>query len=283
MAMCELPLKLYKISRFFFVIIIIIQGFLLSKYVVDHQNSKHYYGCAGVFIFVSLFTWFGALCFNKLKNLLGIVWFFYMVALVVMIGWIYGGILIEHNKLREEIKTSGFCNDTCTNNTLNSDDDNSFFNSKSLKLTLCFTPGEMLLLLTSVEDQDGILEHLYLTTVMDLFDGIEMLEVLHEDVCNIISQSWEITVLGAASLYFLFSFLDLQQVKFTENAEHKGRKKTSVVKIVSQIILNLTFLIIRLVLWLHFDFDSAIFTAKNIIGLVIAVVPVLKHFTIITY
>jgi hypothetical protein len=62
-------------------------------------------------------------------------------------------------------------------------------------------------------------------------------------------------------------------VKFDEDDddEAKERKKTAVVNICFQIILNLAFLAIRLVLWFYYDFDSAIFLAKNFISLVIAI------------
>ncbi len=276
----KLPLKLFKISRVFFVIIIIIQGFLLSKYLVDHEGSEGYFGLAAVFIFLSLVVWVVSLCTGKLKNRLGIVWFFYMVALVMMIGWIFGDILIGHNKLREEMVTSNLCNVSAKNATKSNSD--TFFDSKFLKITLCFTPGEMLLLLTSVADQSGTFELIYLTTVMDLFDGIEMLEVLHEDVHNKIPQELEFAVLVAALLFFLLSSFEVYQVKFDEDDEPKPRKKTTVANTVFQIILNLLFLILRLVLWFGYNFDSAIFIAKNVIGLGIALVPVLEICGIIT-
>ena len=280
--MAVFPLKLYKISRVFFVIIIITQGFLLSKYVVDHEG-KAFFGLAGMFIFLSLFIYFGMLCVHgELKNRLGIVWFFYMIALVTMICWIFGDILIDHNKLRQEMVTSTLCNNSATKDVTNSSHSDSFFDSKFLKITLCFTPGEMLLLLTSVADESGAFELIYLTTVMDLFDGIEMLEVLNQDVCNEIPKELEFIVLGAVSLFFLLSSFEVHQVKFDEDDDPKSRKKTTLANIISQIILNLTFLTIRLLLWFYYDFDSAIFIAKNVIGLAFALVPVMEKFNIIT-
>jgi hypothetical protein len=283
--MAVFPVKLYKISRVVFVIIIIIQGFVLSKYVVDHENCKHeYLGLAAMFIVVSLLAWVVAVCTDKLKNSLGIVWLSYMVALVIMIGWIFGEIVIDNKKLTEEILTSNSCNNSAENAT-NSDHSDSFFDSKFLKITLCFTPGEMLLLLTSVTDESGTLELLYLTTVMDLFDGVEMLEVLQEDVCNKIPEELKYAILVAASLFFLLSSFEVHKVKFKDNGESKERKKTAKSNILFQIILNLLFLIIRLVLWFGYDFDSAVFIAKNVIGFVIALVPVLESQTcgIISY
>ena len=204
-----------------------------------------------------------------------------MVALVAMICWIYGGILIDNNKLRE-VTTDNLCNNTSGKNGTSFKSSDTFFDSNFLKITLCFTPGAMLLLLTSVSGGNEAFELLYLTTVLDLFDGVEMLEVLHEDVCNTVPMGWKITVLAAASLYFLLSFLEIQQVKFDSSDQPKERKKTKLCNTVSQIILNLGFLVIRLVLWFKYDFYSAIFIAKNVISLVIALVPVLESARIIT-
>ena len=286
--MALFPLKLYNVSKVFFAGIIIIQGFLLSKYLVDHYDNHGYFASAAVFIFLSLFLWIAVLWVDddkvKLENSLGIIWLFYMVALVAMIWWIYGGILLGHGELREEIAVGNLCNNTFAKNgtSFMSKHSHTFFDSKFLKITLCFTPGAMLLLLTSVSGHSEVFELLYLTTVLDLFDGVEMLEVLHADVCNTVPMGWNITVIAASTLYFLLSFLEIQQVKFDDNEEAKERKKTKVCNIVSQIILNLCFLVIRLVLWFGYGFYTAIFISKNVISLVIALVPVLESARIIT-
>ncbi|XP_028409921.1 uncharacterized protein LOC114532580 [Dendronephthya gigantea] len=282
------PLKLYKISRFFFFVIIVVQGFLLSKYLVDHEQSENLFGVAVGFIVISLFSWVGALSYGGLKKRLGLVWLFYILALVTMMGWIYGLVLIDHNKLREEeIYTSSICNDSAKSS-MYSNHSESFFDSKFLKITLCLTPGEMVLLLTSVTDKSGALEFLHLTTVLDLFDGIEMIEVLHEDVCDKIPEGWEVAVLIAALLFFLFSPFEISQIKFVKNEsnenedEPKPCKKTMKVNTVCQIVLNFAFLVIRLVLWLKYDFDSAVFIAKNFISLAIALVSVFEKLGFIT-
>ena len=257
------------ISRFFFGLFLLAQPILLSTFVVKHENAFGYFGLAGL-LFIPLVYWIVILCCGSLKCRLSAVWFWYSFALVILMGVIFGRSVIKHNKLREHEIASCLCASKVTNATTTED---SFFDSKFLKITLCFTPGLMLLLLTSVTDDSGILEQLYFTTVMDLFDGIEMIEVLHEDVCDKIPVGWEIAVLIAALLFFLTSFLELHQVKFDEddNDEAKERKTTAEVNLGFQIVLNLAFLVIRLVLWFRYDFDSAIFLAKNVISLVIAI------------
>ncbi len=270
MACCSV--KLYIISRFFFFVFLVAQPALLSKFVVDHENEDGFFGLAALVV-IPLFCWIGTLYRGELKYRLSLVWFLYSCVLVIMMGVIFGRAVIEDNKLREqEIATC-----LCTPNANNTTTGHSFFDSKFLKITLSFTPGLMLLLLTSVTDESGILKQLYLTTVMDLFDGIEMIEVLHEDVCDKIPMGWEIAVLVAALLFFLFSFLEVHQVKFEKpNDAGKFRKKTAILNTCIQIILNLAFLVIRSVLWLHYDFDSGIFLAKSVISLAITLVDVLE-------
>ena len=280
------------ISRVFFLVLLVVQAFLLSKFVADHENAYGYFGLAGFLI--PLLFWCGTLYYDGLKYRLGAVWLLYSCILVIMIGVIFGRAVIEDDKLREHEIATCLCTPNFNNATTTED---SFFDSKFLKITLCFTPGLMLLLLTSVKDEDEILKQLYLTTVMDLFDGIEMVEVLHEDVCDKIPMGWEIAVLIAALLFFLTSALELHQVKFTNpakisNPEKKKAKKTKsesqnaqkqpyrkrVVKVnvFFQVLLNLAFFVIRAVLWFRYDFNSAVFLAKNVISLVVVLVDILE-------
>ena len=257
---------------------------LLSKFVADHDSNDDFYGLAAMFL-IPLFYWAGTLYFEGLKYRLASVWFSYSFVLVIMMGVIFGRAVIEDNKLREHEIATCLCNVT------NITESQSFFDSKFLKITLCFTPGIMLLLLTSVTDETETLKQLYFTSVMDLFDGVEMIEVLHEDICDKIPMGWEIAVLVAALLFFLSSFLEIYQVKFndvdqSEKAEQQDEakkqdkvkfcKKRAMVNTCFQIVLNPTFLVIRAVLWLHYDFDSAVFLAKNLIAIVIALVDVLE-------
>ena len=282
--MALFPLKLYIISRVLFFVLLVVQPILLSKFVADHENDDRFYGLAALFV-IPLLVWAWTLYHDGLKYRLATVWFLYSCVLVIMMGVIFGQAVIEDNKLREQENATCLCD--ATNTTTKS---HSFFDSKFLKITLCFTPGIMLLLLTSVTDDSETLKQLYFTSVLDLFDGVEMIEVLHEDVCDKIPEGWEIAVLVAALLFFLSSFLEVYQVKFTKPSDaHKSKSKNArkrdKVKICKkratrntcfQVVLNLAFLIIRAVLLFHYEFDSAVFLAKNFIAIIIALVGILE-------
>jgi hypothetical protein len=279
-------MELYMVSRGFFLAFLVSQHVLLSKFVADHEDELGFYGLVAMLL-ITVGFWIEILRRDTLKERLSAVWLVYSCMLVIMIGVIFGRAVIEDNKLREqEIATC-----LCTPNVNNTTTDHSFFDSGFLKITLFFTPGLMLLLLTSVTDETGTLKQLQLIIVMDLFDGIEMIKVLHEDVCDKIPMVWEIAVLVAALLFFLFSALEVHQVKFekpNDAGKSKGKvqktkaqkvwicKKTAMVTTGFQIFMNLAFLVIRSVLWLHYDFDSALFLAKNVISLVMVLVDVIE-------
>ena len=266
-----------NLSRIFFALLLGLQFGLLSQFVVNHEN-KGFYGIITLSL-IPLVYWAVRLRKRDLKYKLGYVWLAYSIILVIMMGIIFGGAVIEDNKLREKEIATCLCKPH--NGTI---DSHSFFDSKFLKITLCLTPGLMLLLLTSVIDDSGELEKVYFTAVLDLFDGVEMIEVLHEDVCDKIPMGWEIAVLVAALLFFLLSFLEIHQVKFrqqtdgsnTQEPQPSFRKKTAIATTAFQMILNLAFLIIRLVLWFDYDFGAAVFLAKNMISFLILVVGVIE-------
>ena len=127
--------KLYKISRVLFFALLVAQPILLSKFVADHNSNDDFYALATMFL-IPLFYWAGTLYFEGLKYRLASVWFSYSIVFVIMMGVIFGRAVIEDNKLREHEIATCLCN--VTNITTESQ---SFFDSKFLKITLCFTPG----------------------------------------------------------------------------------------------------------------------------------------------
>ena len=62
----------------------------------------------------------------------------------------------------------------------------------------------MLLLLNSVTDEAEVLTDLYFTAILDLFDGMEMLEVSPEDQAEIseVKLVMEISILVLVCLFF---------------------------------------------------------------------------------
>ena len=315
-----MALKLVNISRFFFFAIVVIQAFTLAKCQVQYKNDDDFYGLAALFWILSLAFWTKAIWQDSLIYCLWFVWFLYSVALVIMIGVIFGGIVIK-KQLRDDnscghILNGTFCAQTSNgtfcgpvkNNTFcatvrngtffgqNRDDtstgpfpNDAFFGPNVLKSTLSLAPVQMLLLLTSTTDQAEVLMKVFITAIIDLFDGMEMLEVLLQDKNNAIDEGMKIAILTTVIIFFLFSFLELFQVKFVENESKptatdvesqskptaKDRTKTIEVNRVFQIVVNTLFLGFRLCLWFAYDQDAAIFIAKNAISLSYLIWPYL--------
>ena len=313
-----MALKLVNISRFLFFAIVLTQAFIFAKYQVQHKHDNDFYGLAALFCFLSLAFWIIAVWQDFLIYSLWFLWLLYSVALVIMIGVIFGGIVMKNQPRNDNfcghilngtfcaqtsngtfcgpVKNDTFCA-TVRNGTFfgqNRGDtstgpfpNDAFFGPNVLKSTLSLTPVQMLLLLTSTTDQAEVLMEVFIMATLNLFDGMEMLEVLLRDKNNAIDEGIKIAILTTVIIFFLFSFLELFQVKFIENESKptatdvesqskptaKDRTKTIEVNRVFQIVVNTLFLGFRLCLWFAYDQDAAIFITKNVISLFYLVLP----------
>ena len=332
-----MALKLVHISRVVFSFILLCQGFLLVCYPVKYEE-KITYVVSGVFsslaFAAALFTFGYFLWRHKAKgyNLIRcvwLVWLLYSIGLVVMIGVIFGGIVIKDRPASgtacSPITSDTFCG-TVTNGTFYRSVTNGtfygpasnetlsdrpvkngtfccaqvknnvtifgslrirnfhgtvlnrkFFGPNVLKTTLSLTPALMLLLLKSVKDDDGDLKALCLGATLDLFDGLEMLEVLLErqgkpETARTQESGIEIIILVVVIIFYLLSFLELLHLIYDENT--RLFKRVLHVNSVFQFALNVSFLVIRCILWFKYNRDAAIFIAKNVISLVMSVLPI---------
>ena len=238
------------------------------KYVVKYEEKGDYLYWLFVLLFLPGFiAWLVVWCKRRI-NWLWLVWLFYtLCALTPMVGWIFRRIVIE-NKL----------------------DSADFWGPNSLKAILCITPVLMLLLLQSTPDPyeygkyRGILNELCFRLTLDLFDGIEMLQVLLGD-CDEnpreIPKELEIVILAFVCVFFLVSPLELLHVKFERNGKCKTRKKVFWVRSIFHGLVNLGLLIIRIVLWSKYDRNAPIFITKNGISLTLLVLEGLSRFDVI--
>ena len=145
-----------------------------------------------------------------------------------------------------------------------------------------------------IEDDD--LKELYFRATLNLFDGMEMLEELLEHGIheNNVPQLLEEFILAFVCIFYVLSFLELLHLAF-RNKDNKAKKRNddqnsdekdeecrkkkwrnvNAINTVFQIFLNLSFFILRMIMWLKFNRDAAIFLAKNSISIVINVMPYL--------
>ena len=238
-----------KVSLCFF-LLLVTQSFLLVKYVVKYEGKGDIYWLFVLLFLPAIFVWLLVTNDNHTRWL-GIVWLFYtLFALTPMVGWIFGSIAIE-NKL----------------------DSAEAFGPNSLKAILCITPLLLLLLLqsaTDTSDYRDLLKELSFTVTLDLFDGIEMLEVILDEDENPhgIPKELEVAILAFVCGFFLLSPLELLRFKYTEYGDVKTRKKVFWIRCTFQALVNLAFLILRLILWFKYGRNAPIFIAKNGISLI---------------
>ena len=154
----------------------------------------------------------------------------------------------------------------------------------ALRFMLCIAPVLLILLLNftiSPEHWKFVLT-LSITASLDLFDGIEMLEVIllqHQTgpVFLELSDATTACILFFACLNFVASPLALIKHKLTGNREGdvKLRKNTTVIKAGIQMgLINLPFLILRSYIWAQHHYESSVFLTKNIILLVIGALEI---------
>ena len=187
-----------------------------------------------------------------------IAWLLYTVALVASIGIIFSTVV-------EKLDTSDV------------------FGPKALKMVLCITPVLLILLLnvTIPSGNEKFVERLSITTVLDLFDGIEMLEVIllqKENSSFDFPKSLETWIVIFVSINFLLSPMVLFQRK-EKGQKIKSRKKTLAIRTFIQVIfVNTAFLVIRCVIWSKYKHDASIFIAKNILSIIISVIECFSEF-----
>lgn len=243
MALC-----LVWIGRLVFFGVVCLQSYSLASYPAEYKHNDGFYALCLLFA-PALALRLYILCEEKKLQWLFVVWLLYVVAFVILIGVIFGGSEPIEEKLDKE----------------------KFFGPNILKMTLCLSPFILLLLLSTGTDSIAYRELIWMLSLriaLDLFDGVEMLDVIIEEseVSNEISDSFEKAILAFVCISFLLSPLQLIEVKLDGSDDWKYRKCTMISRTTLQVLgVNCVFLGLRLALFLKYGKDASIFIAKNVI------------------
>lgn len=244
MALC-----LVWIGRVIFFALVGLQSYSLASYPAEYKHNDDLYGLCVLFVPALALRLY---IMYKEKNLqwLFAVWAFYVAAFVILIGIIFGGSEPIEERLDKE----------------------KFFGPNILKMTLCLSPFILLLLLSTGTDSILYRELIWMLSLriaLDLFDGVEMLDVIIEEseVNNGISDDFEKGILAVVCISFLLSPLQLIEVKLGGFSDSwKYRKYTMISRTTIQVLgINCVFLGLRLALYLKYGKDASIFIAKNVI------------------
>ena len=248
-------------GRFAFFGLINTQCFILSAYLAKYEDSSKWYLTA-ISFGPAIFVWILLLLFKALYlSCLFRIWGLYIVALVVNIAMVFG-------KVGDRIDKTEFLGPTV------------------LKMVLCITPLLLLLLLNTgdLDDSDDeereIVSKLCLPMAVDLFDGIEMIDIVLEEREHDfgIPKAFSTAMIVLACLSMLVSPWQMVENKLTKDGP-KIRFRTALYRSIVQIVfVNLPFLVIRAVVFFMFGKDESIFIAKNGIAIVLSILEIRNLF-----
>ena len=265
-----------------FFLLLLIQGGYLVAYSLDYDEVAFWVPIVqGVLFAITALVWLVLICTKPKLRWLFYVWLSYVITLLVNIWIIFRTI---GDKL----------------------DSRKFLGPNILKGVLCVTPP--LLLLHNADDLDRsnarkhLVSKLSFQMVVDLFDFVDMIAIVLEDkghgstsysnaytIINetqpriptssltTIPERFRMVMVAVASLSLLLSLWQLFENKLSRNYT-KIRFRTTVLRNLVQIVLvNLFFLIIRLVVYAMYQKDESIFITKNIISIVWSILDTKAH------
>ena len=242
--------------------LIITQCLFLSAYLARYEGSSNWY-LTTIFFGPAVFVWILCLLFKALHlGCLFCIWVLYIVALVVNIAMVYG---IVGDRI----------------------DKTEFLGPNVLKMILCITPLLLLLLLNTgdLDDSDEneeereIVSKLCFPMAVDLFDGIEMIDIVLEEREHDfgIPKAFSTAMIVLACLSILESPWQMVEIKLTKEGP-EIRIRTALCRNIVQIVfVNLPFLVIRAVVFFMFGKDESIFIAKNGIAIVLSILEIRRN------
>ena len=157
-------------------------------------------------------------------------------------------------------------------------DKENFLGPNCLKVILCLTPVLFLSLLNTAddlsenEDYRQLAKELSVHISIDLFDGVEMLDVVLDERENNygIKTGFGIAMVTVACFSFLLSLLQMAENKL-QNGSCQLREKLAIIRnVIQMVFVNSVFLVIRLVIFFKYKKDESIFIAKNGIAIILS-------------
>ena len=247
------------LGRFAFFGLIITQCIFLSAYLKKYDGESNWY-LTIIFFGPAVIVWILRLIFKvQYFCCLSLIWGLYIVALVVNIAMVFG-------KVGDKI------------------DKNEFLGPKVLKMILCITPLLLLLFINTGdlddseenEEEREIVSKLRFPVAVDLFDGIEMINIVLEEREHDfgIPKAFSTAMIVFACLSMLVSPWHMAEKKVTKDGA-KIRFRTALCRNIVQIaFVNLPFLVTRAVVFIKFGKDESIFIAKNGIAIVRSILEI---------
>lgn len=178
---------LVRTGRFLFFGLLVLQAFSLASYPAKYKNEDGFYGLVLLYG-PAMFLWLYIMWDDKNLPWLFAVWICYIFGFVIFILILFGGDKPLEDKL----------------------DKAKVFGPNNLKMTLCLAPVILLLLLSTGTDSNSYRDQIWqisLRMALDLFDGVEMLEVIIEEneVSHGVPKRFEKAILAFVCISFILS------------------------------------------------------------------------------
>ena len=189
------------LGRLSYFVLMILQYVSFASFPAKYENQNGWYGMLLLFL-PSLILWFYTLHDEGKLRWLFFVWGLYVwLALVPAVGIIFR---VVEDKLEKDV----------------------FFGPNVLKMTFCLTPLLLLLLLNTGADSieyRELVSKLSFQITLDLFDGVEMLEVILEEneLMHGLPKGFEDAIIVVVCISFLLSPGQLMENKLQGNRQWK--------------------------------------------------------------
>ncbi|CAB4028045.1 Hypothetical predicted protein [Paramuricea clavata] len=241
----------------------IVQACIFMKFMEQHTStaSKVYWIGAGVYLAFAVAVLI-VVCLSKgyaeTDNQVWLVWgfwFIYILLYMISVAMIFGKVA---HKLKES-ETYG---------------------PNFLKATLSIAPALLVLVLQLVISPSYRRGVLMLSgfAALDLFDGIEMLEIVlmqNEREHFDLDENVEKVIIACACFSFLVTSLGLARNRFdkdTDTVKERDDPKAVCLGLFEILLTNVPFLVLRIYVWADCGYEASIFIAKNIVSLVVGLV-----------
>jgi hypothetical protein len=241
-----------------------VQSWVLMKFLLEHTGNSFYYwtaiGLTGLCILLGFVVLAVACdlkgCARKDEDVSKVwaIWLAYIVIFTTSVALIFF-------QVAEKLEQSHW------------------LSPNVLKSVLCITPALLVLVpqLTISRSHRKSVLSLSVFAALNIFDGIEMLEIVlmqNERKDFNLDDSLEIVIIVFVCISFIVTSVGLTRNKFVRRGNIVLRDDEDAVcyTLLEILFTNLSFLVLRIIVWVYCGYEASIFIAKNLISLGIGVV-----------
>ena len=236
---------LVSIGRLIFAALLMTQSGFLAAYLAAYRDAAMAVLC--ILCIPVLVSWI--YCLSKEAGLLGMVftWGLYLVVfLIPMIAIIFAIVGDDVDK-------------------------ENFLGPNALKVIFCLTPVLFLFLpntasgLSEIDGYPQLAFRLTIQVTIDLFDAVEMLDIVLDENENGhgIPKWFGRLMVAVACFSFLLSLLQIAENKLDGKKIEQSECLAIIRNVVQMVCVNLVFMVIRLVIFFKYKKEESIFIAKN--------------------